>query len=92
MEIKIGKWYIDIWERWTQFLKPKEYNWLDCDLFKISFEFDRMHGQFNFDFALFGLYLSISTIYNKEQNKKKADEYKKAIESVNFSAEKKSKK
>ena len=70
-------WGIELRERWTQFFKPKQYNWLDFDFFHLGFEVDRMCGEFNFDLTLFGLCCHIGFVYNPKQNKVSFEKYDK---------------
>ena len=74
---------IRMWQRITQFFNPKQYNWLDFDFIKVMFEIDKMHGCFEIELALFGLYFRFMQSYPSKRAEANFKRYAKSLKTLN---------
>lgn len=75
-------WGIDLTQQFSQFLKPKEYNWLEFDFLKFSFQIDKELGQTEIEASIFGLNFYFVFIHDRKQMKKKVKEFNKALKEL----------
>jgi hypothetical protein len=73
------KFSVDFHNQWQELFNIREYNWVNGDLIKLSFEIEQVHGvaEIEIYFLLFGI--RIYWVHNKEQMEEKMGEYQKML-------------
>lgn len=67
----------NIWEEWTQFIKIKEFNWLEFHLCQLEFEFDKQLGGLEFCFIVLGFGIWIRFNYETKKSNKEWEKIRK---------------
>lgn len=77
--------YIQFWEDWSQFLRPKRYNWLNFRPIWFEIDYDKLAGEnFEIEFGLMGFNLRFQQ-FIRENNRGK--ELKREIKEIKTSEE-----
>ena len=83
-EFYIAEWktgYIQVWEDWSQYFRPKNYNWLNFRPIWFEIDYDKLAGEnFSIEFGLLGFNLRFHQFIKDNEHGKKMKKQIKEIE------------
>ena len=76
-EIYLAEWesgYIQFWEDWSQYLRPRRYNWLNFRPIWFEIDYDKLAGEhFSIELGLLGLNLRFHQFVRDNEHGRKLD-------------------
>jgi len=75
--------YIQAWEDWSQFFKPRQYNWLNFRPIWFEVDYSKLAGEhLTVEFGLLGFNLRFDQLIRKNEQGRKLDKEAEKFESI----------